>query len=204
MRRFSDSPMLEHAQERQFAISQLGTRSMGFQVQHTHRIEAALDWIQKCFSMHELDEARRPVSPHIEDLADFRSLSPRHQSLPPLEALDETELTPEPPSLTTTSSETSRSPMALRELMNPEPIEPSRNKRKFSDSLMYPVLPDDSSDGQYDLLDSSAFHSTIIYIRAGSRMGEGTSRTHRRVRLRRSRSQVQADLRRNGCEPNPC
>jgi len=80
-----DSPMLELAHERQFAISQLGTRSVGFEVEHSARVQSALRMLETRFRTHFTDHLCRPTSPHAEVLVDLRTQT---QSFTPLPALD--------------------------------------------------------------------------------------------------------------------
>jgi hypothetical protein len=69
-----DSSMLEQAHERQFAISQMGLVSAGFEWEHTVRIKHALHTVLCHFSNHKHDTSpQRPASPHREYLADFSS-----------------------------------------------------------------------------------------------------------------------------------
>ena len=67
-----DLSMLEQAHERQFAISQMGLVSAGFESEHTARIKLALHTVLYHFSNHKHNTSpQRPASPHREYLVDF-------------------------------------------------------------------------------------------------------------------------------------
>src|ERR1700761_4042702 len=84
-RRGVDSSMLELAHERQFAIAQVGTQSVGFEAEHIARMQDALRLLDTRFTAHRLEESCRPNSPHAEDLIDFRTQHHCFNPLPPLD-----------------------------------------------------------------------------------------------------------------------
>ncbi|KIW82829.1 hypothetical protein Z517_02072 [Fonsecaea pedrosoi CBS 271.37] len=195
-KRALDSPMLGLAHERQFAISQLGTRSVGFEKQHIALMQEALRQLSNHFTMHSTHEACRPTSPHSDYLTDCRHLVDNYNPLPPLDSLDEPCSEPSTPSPVTVSQRSSRSPLALQELMNPLPLTPSSLKRKSPDDLPSSILADDVLEAIPDLDDDalSQRHS-LKYSRAGEIRGtSGASRTRRNVRMRLRSCQRQGSL----------
>jgi hypothetical protein len=176
--------MLEQAHERQFAISQLGTKSVRFEDEHTARIELALQTLFHHFTTHKLDELDRPAPPHAEDLIDLRNLSHRFDPLPSFEMSDLS--APEPKSLPPKiAKKPSRSPLALRDLMNPEPIQQPRAKRKFSSSRIAPIPDEEDSDVPFNLDHPSVGRSTFNYVSAYHPAGAHVARTYREARMRR-------------------
>ncbi|OAP55136.1 hypothetical protein AYL99_10836 [Fonsecaea erecta] len=192
-RRALDSPMLGLAHERQFAISQLGIKSVGFEHQHITLMQDALEQLNHHFATHSTHESCRPTSPHGENLPDFRQSAHHYQPLPPLDITDELDSEPSTPSPVTELERISRSPLDLKELMNPVPLTPASLKRKLSDDLLPRILADDDEverrtddDGDDDSLLRP--HS-LRYPRAGHILGKGeATRTRRGVRMRRARS----------------
>lgn len=200
LRRGLDSPMLEQAHERQFAISQLGTRSVGFEAEHSKRMEKALKTLDMHFTANPAEETCHPTSPHIETLADFRIQSYDCSPLPPLQIYDQSQMispSPSPPRATG-SDKTSRSFLALQELMNPAPSSspppspPSSSlKRKFPNDYLMTILADDNINDSLDLdsLRRADFRSQVHYSRSKNLIIDGsTTRTHRIIRMRRPRS----------------
>ena len=189
-RRVLDSPMLGLAQERQFAISQLGTRSVGFEAEHRAQIEEALRLINDRFARHRLDEREpcRPISPYSEDVGDLRV---RSYCFSPLPILDMSQLSTS--TFATTSparadAKPGRSSLPLNELMNPAP--PPTLKRKASDEGMAYIVADDvESEPHVD--DHVLFDHTPpltypqVRLFGGNIMG---ARTQKGVRMRRARS----------------
>lgn len=80
-----ESPMLELANERQFVMSQIGNNSLNFEIEHTQRVEQALQCLFGHFSAHKCFSPARPSSPHNEYLKDMSSPAPHIPSLPDFE-----------------------------------------------------------------------------------------------------------------------
>lgn len=207
-----DSSMLEQALERQFAISQLGLVSAGFELEHTARIEHTLQTLFHYFSSHQDNgSVHHPASPHLEHLHDFRSsrLPPTYEPLslfdseqsfvdlpttsttPSISPLTTTSTLPETPatipvpSLTSTVDMTSKSPLALVNIMNPEIIESRPSKRKYSGSHSPPVVDVDSPENLSDIDNEILFPRSMDYVRASKSYTPRMTRTHREARMRR-------------------
>lgn len=186
-----DSSMLEQAQERQFAISQLGLVSAGFEIEHTARIEHAIQLIIDYFTAHQdKDTPQQPTSPHWEHLADFSS-SRIPTTFEPLPLFDPEQTTitatqNRAPTPTLTVDSSPRSPLALVDLMNPEPVVDTRpNKRKYSGGHSPPVVDPDSPDSLYDVDSEILFPRSLDYVRASKSSMPRLPRTHREPRMRR-------------------
>ncbi|KIX06678.1 uncharacterized protein Z518_04654 [Rhinocladiella mackenziei CBS 650.93] len=194
-KRMYDAPMLEVSHERQFAVSQLGTQSVGFEAQHTHRIKDTLRQISRYFARYKLDESCQPSSPYAEYLPDIRISSPLPDPLPPLDVSDVSspDRHPDSPLPSVESENSSRSTMALQEMMNPEPPRPSLGKRKWSPCAILPLSPEDPGYEE----DLSLDNTNLVYARANHPAGEQFSRTRRGVRMRRSRSLVRTQWMQN-------
>jgi hypothetical protein len=177
--------MLEQAHERQFAISQLGTKSVRFEDEHTARIELALQTLFHHFTTHKLDELDRPTPPHADDLIDLRNISHRLEPLPLFEMSDLS--APEPKSLPPPKipEKPSRSPLALQDLMNPEPIQQPRAKRKFSSNRIAPIPDERGFDVRFNLDHSSVGRSAFNCVSANHPAGARVARTYREARMRR-------------------
>lgn len=109
-----DSSMLEQALERQFAVSQLGLVSAGFELEHTARIEHTLQTLFHYFSSHQDNSSvHHPASPHLEHLYDLRSsrLPPTYEPLSPFDSEQSSTDLPSTSSLPTTSTLPSISPL---------------------------------------------------------------------------------------------
>jgi hypothetical protein len=185
--------MLEQAHERQFAISQLGTRSVGFEAEHINRIHVALQMLNECITTQHHEEPCRPNSPHVDELFDLRRLSQNYTALPKLELASHSPSPSSSPSPTIPFNKSRRSPMALQELMNPAPLLTSTLKRKAMNDYTPFILPDDElhelADLDHDILFDHA--EQIRYHRAYQIMGDAASaRTRRVVRMRRSQSVI--------------
>lgn len=188
LRRVLDSPMLESAQERQFAISQLGLRSANFENEHTSRIDYALQIFCQHFIDHESNESFRPTSPYYEDLTDFRSALSYTEPTPSLPLSDLLEGLPSSPTPTVKSLRSVKSPMSVESLMNPEiiPPPPPERKRKHSDSLFAPIATDDSFE-DFGFFDSPAhLKQNLEHARAATVVSGHAVRLRRRTRMRRS------------------
>ncbi|EXJ59323.1 uncharacterized protein A1O5_12204 [Cladophialophora psammophila CBS 110553] len=188
--RYRDSPMLWSADERQYAISQLGTKSIGYESEHIAGLRETLQWLENHFAAHSTQESCRPTSPHSEYLRDLPSPADHYSPLPPLDIDDEPRSATSTPSPIIEQERSSRSPLALQELMNPAPLTPSSLKRKSSDELLPTILADDEVEQVPDLEVSLPFHAhTLKYPRAGHFIGNPAgTRTRRGVRMRRARS----------------
>ncbi|KAJ9606449.1 hypothetical protein H2200_009410 [Cladophialophora chaetospira] len=191
LKRGLDSPMLELAHERQFAISQLGTRSIGFEADHSIRVQSALQLLDDRFITHSTEERCPPKSPHIEALMGLRRRAQSFTPLPPLDLLEH----PGPKSTTLSPTvplrKPTRSPLALQELMNPVLPPSSTLKRKASQDFMPSILADDELENVSDTDRDLTIETTppIEYHRAKQVFGKTTTtRTHRGVRMRKSRS----------------
>ncbi|KAK5064443.1 hypothetical protein LTR84_000276 [Exophiala bonariae] len=186
-----DSNMLEQAHERQFAISQLGLVSAGFEIEHTARIEHAIHTLLDYYTGHQDNETRlQPTSPHWEHLADFSSsrVSTSFEPLPPFDSEQSTTtLTATrapPPTLTVETSP--RSPLALIDLMNPEPVVDVKPlKRKYAGDHSPPVVDVDSADEVFDIENEKLLPRSLDYIRASRSSIPRLPRTHREPRMRR-------------------
>ena len=183
-----DSSMLEQAHERQFAISQMGLVSAGFESEHTARIKLALHTILCHFSNHKRNTSpQRPASPHREYLADFSlsNLPMTFEPLPPLNMEASTIHCPANPPTIPRSMTThlSRPPLALVDLMNPEPAIPEYAKRKYSGSHSSPPLDADSLDNIVDADNDKLYSGTLDYVRASQSHKPITTRTHRAARM---------------------
>ncbi|KIW26488.1 hypothetical protein, variant [Cladophialophora immunda] len=189
-KRALDSPMLGLAHERQFAISQLGTRSVGFERQHIALMQQALRQLNHHFAAHPSNESCRPTSPYSDYLTDCRQLVDDYSPLPPLDISDEPSSEPSTPSPVTELERSSRSPLALKELMNPVPLTPKSLKRKASDDLLPTIPADDEFEPIADLeVDSLLEPGSLRYARASHVLGTGAaSRMRRGVRMRKARS----------------
>jgi len=190
-----DSSMLEQASERQFAISQLGLVSAGFEVQHTERIKLTLQYLDNHFTNHQCERSpQRPSSPYREHLIDFSlsKFTTPFEPLPPFGS--EQSITPDmssPPTTPTPMADTSsRSPLALVDLMNPEPVNSRPSKRKFS-AIYSPPLMDADSDSQDDIVDVQSLDNeinychTLDYVRTTRGQYPIMTRTRREARMRR-------------------
>lgn len=198
LQRGLDSPMLEQAHERQFAISQLGTQSTGFEVQHSARIQEALRCIDRHFTSHPVDEVCPPTSPHCEYLTDFRGSLHRFDPLPPLEVSDLSGSNPETPPATMEPERPARSPLAMQEILNPaQPSWPSL-KRKIPTDLITSMVVDEQSADMSNLPHDLLSEVPLKYLRANHAKREMAGRTRRAIRMRRSRSAVQAESMHNG------
>ncbi|KIX94007.1 uncharacterized protein Z520_10344 [Fonsecaea multimorphosa CBS 102226] len=189
-KRTMDSPMLGLAHERQFAISQLGTKSVGFEQQHIALMQQALQQLNTHFTTHSTHEPCHPTSPHSEDLTDCRQPVDSYSPLPPLDISDEPCFEPLTPSPVTELERCSRSPLNLQELMNPVPLTPASLKRKSSDDLLPSILADDEAGQGADVEEDSLLpRHSLIYPRASHILSKGeATRTRRGVRMRRGRS----------------
>jgi hypothetical protein len=183
-----DSNMLEQAHERQFAISQIGLVSAGFESEHTARIKHALHTVLSHFSNHKHDTSpQRPVSPHREYLADFSlsNLPLTFEPLPPFNleasAIHRPANPPTIPRPMTTHL--SRPPLALVDLMNPEPAIPKLGKRKYSGSHSSPPVDVDSLDNIGDADNDKIYNGTLDYVRASQSHKPRMTRTHREARM---------------------
>ncbi|KEF51012.1 uncharacterized protein A1O9_12938 [Exophiala aquamarina CBS 119918] len=185
-----DSSMLEQASERQFAISQLGLVSAGFEVQHTERIKLTLQYLHNHFTNHQPEPSpQRPTSPYREYLPDF-SLSNFSTPLDPLPPFNSepatiTHISPPPTSPTPKIDTSSRSPLALVNLMNPEPAKSRPGKRKFSGTHSPSLMDPDSPENLFDDENEMLYCSTLDYVRASKSQLEQMTRTHREARMRR-------------------
>lgn len=189
--RVLDSPMLEHAQEGQFAIAQLGLRHVQFEAEHTARIQSTLDICRHWFADHETNEDCRPTSPHCEELTDFRTSPHYLESLPSLRPSDLLEVRGRSPSPTITSGKSGRSPMSVEALITPEVVKTPGRKRKHSDDLSPAAITPDDSPEELDVLATPAFLRTLPkYVRASGATSVQTTnaRLRRGARMRRSRS----------------
>lgn len=198
MTRCLDSPMLEQADERRFAISQVGTRHVGFEVEHASRMQEALFTILQHFSSHETHQTCRPTSPHGEYLAGLRTSKQPFNPLPPLDARELMGLDPETPIPSVEVEKPSRSPLDLREMMNPDPTPPSSTsqKRKWSPDpldFMQPIVPDEDQEPP-DELDRTAIQYASAR-RLPTTMAASSTRTLGGLRMRvrnRQRSREQS------------
>jgi hypothetical protein len=185
-----DSSMLEQAHERQFAISQMGLVSTGFESEHTARIKLALHTVLCHVSKHQHDTStHRPASPYREYLADFSqsNLHMTFEPLPPFSLEASTIHRPaNPPTIPRpTATHPSRSPLALVNLMNPEPAIPKPGKRKYSGSRSSPPVDVDSLDNIVDADTDKLYNGNPDYYRASQSHKPRLTRTHREVRMRR-------------------
>jgi len=196
LKRGLDSSMLELAHERQFAISQLGTESAGYEVEHGIRVEGAIKTLSHHFMMYPSEEGCRPTSPFKEDLMDFREQygSP-NSSIPWHMVSYQSHHELSRPSARVELVRPRRSALAVRELMNPAPSLSSRRKRKLSDDCFSSMDADDGLDvlSEYES-DLSLDVMSIQYSRARHVRSEGAAvRTHRGVRMRRRSQPVLMD-----------
>lgn len=173
--------MLEQAHERQFAISQIGLFSAGFELEHTARIKHTLETLLDYFTNHQsIQSPQRPTSPYREHLADF-SLSKLPTTFEPLPPID-----PEQPITALSATDTpSRSPLALVDLMNPEPSNSRPSKRKYSATYSPPSVDVDSPENILDIGNESLYLSALDYVRASQSHTPTMTRTHREARMRR-------------------
>lgn len=186
LRRVLDSPMLESAQERQFAISQLGLRNGGFEIEHAVRMDNALQVCLHRFNSHQTNESFRPTSPYYEDLADFRSALSYTDPIPSQPISDLLEGIPSSPTPTVKSVRSVKSPMSVESLMNPEIIPPPERKRKYSDCLSSGIAADDSPEEPEILNTPELLQKTFKYTRTTAVIpGQGV-RLRRDTRMRRS------------------
>ncbi len=190
LKRGLDSPMLELAHERQFAIAQIGTSGAKFEVEHSARVQSALRLLENSFTAHYTEDLCRPKSPHAETLVDLRKQAQPFIPLPILDLNYPSPSTIATPSPKMVLQRSTRSPLALQELMNPAPPPSSTLKRKASQDFD-PIRADeesrDLSEIRKDL--SAETMPPIKYSRAYHVLGEGNvTRTHRGVRMRRSKS----------------
>jgi hypothetical protein len=182
-----DSSMLGQAHERQFAISQMGLVSVGFEWEHTARIKHALHTVLCHFSDHKHDTSpQRPASPHREYLADFSpsNLPMTFEPLPPFNLEASTIHRPaNPPTIPRPmTTHLSRSSLALVDLMNPEPAISKPGKRKYSGSHSSPPVDVDSLDNIVDADNDKLYNGTLDYVRASQ---SHKPRMNREVRMRR-------------------
>lgn len=205
-----DFSMLESAHERQFAMAQLGTRSVGFEAEHKTRIQYTFQTTKDYFTAHVLEEHCRPTSPHEQDLGDLRLPPPPFETLPSLEISDwdlseselegsQTPMPSNPPPKPTTSF------LTLDQLMNPAPASPRLKESTKSPSLGTKIQPDDSPElqSQHFYHDPSAFHTTLGYARANRiPVSQRAPRTRRDVRMRRSRSELRVQGPKDGPDGN--
>ena len=183
--------MLEVTHERQFAISQIGIRNAGFEVEHSVRMQGALRLLENTFVAHCTEETCRPRSPHAETLIDLRNQSPSFNPLPSLDLNQPSRSIINTASPSILRQRSARSPLALQELMNPVPSPILTLKRKASQDF-YPDIPaDEEVDALAEISKDLSADTTppIKYYRAYHAPGEGkVTRTHRGVRMRRSKS----------------
>ena len=187
LKRGLDSPMLELAHERQFAISQLGTRSVGFEVEHSARVTDALQFMHQCFEDHQIRDACGPSSPNSADLLDLRIQSRCYSPLPALELSHQSLPISSPTSSVTGVERSIRSSLPLKELMNPAPSTPPTLKRKASSGAIATMLVDSESEEEHHIENDTSLDlaPAIKYSRANYIRSEGAStRTHRDVRMR--------------------
>lgn len=76
--------MLELAHERQFVVSQQGWDNGDFEAQHSRRIEACLQQLEKYFDRFATDDLCRPSSPYTADLAHCWDPNTLPHTIPPL------------------------------------------------------------------------------------------------------------------------
>jgi hypothetical protein len=73
----------------------------------------------------------------------------------------------------------SRSPLALVDLMNPEPVIPKPGKRKYSGSHSSPPVDVDSLDNIVDADNDKLYNGALDYVRASQSHKPRMTRTHR-------------------------
>ena len=195
--------MLELAHERQFAVSQLGTKSVGFEVEHRNRVRDALRLMDHRFTAHCLEEICHPCSPHGADLIDLRL---QDRCFSPLPALDLSEPTLSVRSTTFSQMAVERPKrysLPLQELMNAAPPPSSTLKRKASNDCAAESLADNEfkdvthADNYFEVEDTQP----IKYRRASYILAEGNrTRTHRGVRMRRARSATRHNTLERPCD----
>ncbi|KAI1613586.1 hypothetical protein EDD36DRAFT_201259 [Exophiala viscosa] len=194
LHRVLDSPMLESAQERRFAISQLGIGNGFFVAEHPSRIEGALQSICHHFTYYQSDETCRPASSYHEDLADFRLSSYPSEEVRSLETFDLSRATSPILSRSTPPTKTARFPMSVDALINP--ATPHNRKRKLSDEPIPELTPDEShSPEDLEVLRSPTMvRRSFTYTWAPDSKHDQTTRTRKNIQVRRFRS----DSRDNG------
>ncbi|KIV77788.1 hypothetical protein PV11_09568 [Exophiala sideris] len=191
LNRVLDSPMLESAQERRFAISQLGTGNVWFVADHPSRIECALQSISHHFTYYHSDETCRPTSPHQEDLMDFQLSSHPSEALPSLETFDISSPLSQPPSPLIQRAEPTRFPMSVDALINPSTPQLQSRKRKLSDGPVPELTPDEShSPEDLEMLRSPTMvRRSFTYTWSPDSKHDQTIRTRKNIQMRRFRSE---------------
>lgn len=180
--------MLEQAHERQFATTQLGLVSAGFELEHAARVGLALHTLFQHFENHPHHESQRPTSPHTQHLSDLRlcNFSRSPAPLPPFDTTESTtDLPPSPAASASTAHKSGRSPIAITDLINPDPISPRPGKRKYSGSHEAPYVDADSVDTMFDHDNEILYQSALDYMRAIHPHTAKMTRTHREARMRR-------------------
>jgi hypothetical protein len=198
LKRVLDSPMLETASERRFALSQLGTGNIWFVADHAFRMNHALQTMHHWFTQNELDEICRPTSPYHEDLIDFRTSSHPSEAVPSM--LDTFDLvSPTPYGPETASIQPAKPPrfrISVDALVNPGTPEPQSLKRKMSDAAGPAMTPGSSPGESAEGLQSPPTLIKSLTFNLGRK-----PRTLRDVRKRRSRTRRRHNGKHDGLEP---
>lgn len=204
LKRVLDSPMLESAAERQFALSQLGTGNVWFVADHASRINHALQTMHHWFTQNGLDEICRPTSPFHEDLIDFRTSSHPFQPFPSM--LDTSDLVSPtaygPESALTQPAKPSRLRISVDALVNPSTPKPQSLKRKISDAAGPALTPDSSHEESAGELQSpSTLMESFGFTLGRGLNSEQPTRTQKDIRKRRSRPRPRDNGKHDGLEP---
>jgi len=194
LERTIDSPMLEQADERRFAFSQLGSQGANFEVEHTARVDLALQTLFRHFDAHVSHEPDRPCSPYHAELAGLRHVHRDDEPLDlrissPVPRKKRERASPGPPSIHHPRPRTQpfTQAIAIQDLIHPEP-EPSR--------AINDLVPDEASSdlsginwdrsGHGGLNNEVLVRQTLTYPRANDLPPPRVVRAYRPVRAKRN------------------